>query len=65
VFYLLHGVGQSYRINLAMVACIAWQPSESGNVAAEITFAGGAKAEMTVPDHIWSTFLDQIEQEDR
>jgi hypothetical protein len=63
MFYLLHGIGGSYRINLDLVACIAWRPGdEAGNVAAEIVFAGGAKMDLQAPQQLWNEFLEAVER---
>jgi len=66
MFYLLHGVGKSYRINLDLVACIAWQTSDkSGAVSAEIVFTGGARMEFTAEDHLWKEFLAEVDRKPR
>jgi hypothetical protein len=65
VFYALHGIGQSYRINRSLVACIAWRPKdEAGNVEVEISFSGGAKVELTAAEHLWLRFLAEFDRKD-
>jgi hypothetical protein len=65
VFYSLQGIGQTYRINRNQVACIAWRPKdESGNVAVQVTFSGGAQVELTAAEHLWLRFLAEFDRRD-
>jgi hypothetical protein len=63
MLYLLHGIGQTYRINRDLVACIATRSgTEGGHVAAEITFSGGAKVELSAAEHLWNRFLAELDR---
>jgi hypothetical protein len=63
MFYLLKGVGGSYRIHLAHVACVEWKTTNERNeVLAQITFNGGGKTDLKVQQIPWSDFLAAIEK---
>lgn len=60
---LLHGIGESHRINIDDIACVTWQPpDDAGNVHAKITFKYGALVELRIPSHSWEHFLNELDR---
>jgi hypothetical protein len=61
MFHVMRSTRGEIRINLNLVTSARGTPNDSGDVAVEITLAGGNNIEITIKDHEWKQFAQALD----